>query len=58
METSGNYNNLLAFVNPDNSVVVVVQNDSDKEKMFKIKVGKNVLTPTLEADSYNTFLLK
>lgn len=58
LETSGDYDNLLAFVNPDNSIVIVVQNDSAKEKMFKIKVGKKVLTPTLEADSYNTFLLK
>jgi glucosylceramidase len=58
LDTSGDYDNLLAFVNPDNSVIIVVQNDSAKEKMFKIKVGKKTLTPTLEADSYNTFLLK
>lgn len=58
LETSGDYDNLLAFVNQDNSVVIMVQNDSAKEKMFKIKVGGKTLTPTLEADSYNTFLLK
>jgi glucosylceramidase len=58
LETSGDYNNLLAFVNPDKSVVIVVQNDSVKEKKFTIKVGDKILTPTLEADSYNSFLLQ
>lgn len=58
LETSGDYDNLLAFVNPDKSVVIVVQNDSAKEKMFTIKVGDKILTPTLEADSYNSFLLQ
>ena len=32
LNTTGSFANLLAFINPDNSVVIVVQNDSNEEK--------------------------
>ena len=58
LNTEGSYQNLLAFINPDKSVVVVVQNDNSEAKTVSIKVGNKTLTPTLEADSFNTFVLK
>ena len=58
LETSGDFNNLLAFINKDQSVVVVVQNDSQDARTLNIKIGDKILSPTLEANSFNTFLLK
>ena len=54
---SGTYNNMLAFKNTDNSVVVVVQNDGDTDKKVNIKIGEKVISPLLEADSFNTFVV-
>jgi glucosylceramidase len=48
------YENLLAFVNPDESVVVLMQNDLCEELPVRIKVGEKVIGATLEADSHNT----
>jgi len=58
LETAGEFNNLLAFTNTDNSVVLVMQNDSDHEKVVHIKVGNKMLRPSLKADSFNTFVIK
>jgi glucosylceramidase len=58
LETVGEFNNLLAFANKDNSVVVVLQNDSDQEKVVHIKLGSKMLSPSLKVDSFNTFLIK
>ncbi|MDN3579473.1 glycoside hydrolase family 30 protein [Mucilaginibacter flavus] len=57
LATSGSFNNLLAFKNPDNSVVVVIQNDGEADKTVAIKLGNKVINPVLKADSFNTFLL-
>ena len=52
------FENLLAFVNPDESVVVLMQNDFCEELPVRIKVGEKVIGATLEADSYNTFVVQ
>jgi glucosylceramidase len=52
------YENLLAFANPDDSVVIMMQNDLGQELPVRIKVGGNVLAATLEADSFNTFVVR
>ncbi|WDF79851.1 glycoside hydrolase family 30 beta sandwich domain-containing protein [Mucilaginibacter sp. KACC 22773] len=57
LTASGTFNNLLAFKNPDNSVVIVIQNDGDADKMVNIKLGNKTISPLLKADSFNTFLL-
>jgi glucosylceramidase len=57
LAVSGAFNNLLAFKNPDNSIVVVVQNDSETAKQVSIKVGDEVISPVLEGDSFNTFII-
>ena len=58
LQSSGAFNNLLAFMNPDGSVVVVVQNESEADKDLHIKVGTQTLSPLLKANSFNTFLIK
>jgi glucosylceramidase len=39
--------NLLAFVNPDESVVVLIQNDLCEELPVRIKIGEKVIRATL-----------
>jgi glucosylceramidase len=58
LETEGSSNNILAFKNPDNSIVVVVQNDSKDPATVNIKIGNKTITPSLDPDSFNTFVLK
>ena len=55
---SGTTDNLLAFKNLDNSIVVVVQNDTDADKTVSIKVGEKILSPLLKADSFNTLVVR
>ena len=52
------YENLLAFSNSDNSVVVVVQNDLSEELPLRFKIGEKVTAATLPADSFNTFVVR
>ncbi|MFD2939131.1 glycoside hydrolase family 30 protein [Flavobacterium notoginsengisoli] len=58
LQTTGSFTNILAFINPDKSVVLVVQNETDQDKEVRIKVGEQTFSPLLKADSFNTFLLK
>ncbi|WP_184545872.1 glycoside hydrolase family 30 protein [Mucilaginibacter sp. FT3.2] len=57
LTVNGAFNNLLAFKNPDNSIVVVVQNDAETDKVVNIKLGNKTISPLLKADSFNTFLI-
>ncbi|MFN8207988.1 MAG: glycoside hydrolase family 30 protein [Bacteroidales bacterium] len=52
--TSG-YDNALAFRNPDGSTILVVYNDAAEAKKITIQLGKQVIKPVLEAQSFNTF---
>jgi glucosylceramidase len=58
LKTNGEFNNLLAFINPDKSIIVVVQNNTKKAQKVNIKIGNKSITPLLDADSFNTFTLK
>jgi glucosylceramidase len=51
------YENLLVFGNPDQSVVIAMQNDLGQELPVRVKVGNKVIASTLEADSFNTFVV-
>jgi glucosylceramidase len=51
------YENLLVFVNLDQSVVIAMQNDLGQALPVRVKVGDEVIASTLEADSFNTFVL-
>jgi glucosylceramidase len=52
------YENLLAFANPDESVVIVMQNDLCQELPVRVKAGDKVIAVTLPADSFNTFVVR
>ena len=52
------YENLLSFLNPDESVVVLMQNDLCQELPVRIKIGGKVICATLQADSFNTFVVQ
>jgi glucosylceramidase len=56
--TLSGYENLLAFANPDQTVVILMQNDLGQELPVRIKVGEKIISATLEADSFNTFMLQ
>ncbi|MDE3144226.1 MAG: beta-glycosidase [Bacteroidota bacterium] len=56
--TNGSFKNLLVFVNPDKSIVIVLQNDDEKEKTVNIKVENKIIGVLLEPDSFNTLLIK
>jgi glucosylceramidase len=51
------YENQLAFLNPDGSVVVVIQNDLAEAMPIRLLIGTRVLTASLPADSLNTFVV-
>lgn len=55
LKTSGEYNDLLAFQNPDKSLVLVIHSDTDRE--LKIKVGDKMIAPKLKAGSFNTLVV-
>jgi glucosylceramidase len=58
LTVSGEQKNLLAFKNPDKSIVIVIQNDSDADKTVTLKVGSKTIAPLLKADSFNTFVVR
>ena len=52
------YDNLLAFTNPDRSVVIMMQNELCQGLPVRVKAGDQVIGATLEADSFNTFVVR
>jgi glucosylceramidase len=54
LQTTGEFNDALVFINPDKSIVAVVHNNSDQEKDLTIKIGKNVIQPRLTPHSFNS----
>ena len=51
---SGNYDDALAFVNPDGGVVVMAANQTDAPKSVSVVVDKKVYTFEVPANSLNT----
>jgi glucosylceramidase len=58
VNTEGAFNNILAFVNPDKSVVILVHNESKEEKKVTVKLGERTISPTLKPNTFSTFLIK
>ena len=54
---SGKYDNLLAFRNPNNSIVIVTANEENIGRLLKIRIGKFVLSVELSPRSINTFVI-
>ena len=58
LELGGKYKDVLAFVNPDKSIVVVVANQESAEKTVNIKINDTVYSPKLAPNSFNTLVIK
>jgi len=58
LETSGLNNNVLAFINPNGSVVIVLRNEDKTDKKIIIKIDNKEIRPVLNADSFNTFIIR
>lgn len=57
LTTTGDYKDLLAFQNPDKSIVVVACNDGEQDKAVRIKVGNRTIRPLLKASTFNTCVI-
>jgi glucosylceramidase len=57
IETSGEFDNLLAFVNPDKSVVLVAQNETNKPLELNFTFGESSFSCSLDPLSFNTILI-
>lgn len=57
VDVSGAYEDVLAFVNVDSSVVVIAANDSDAAKEVKIQIGEKMFRATLAPGTFNTFVI-
>lgn len=55
--TYSGYDNQLAFLNEDGSIVLVIQNDMSEELTVRLMIGDRMIAPTLPADSFNTFVI-
>lgn len=58
IETEGSYEDLLAFINPDRSVVVIAGNNADEARTVTFRINGATYSPTLKAHSVNTFQIK
>jgi glucosylceramidase len=58
LETKGKFDNLLAFINPDKSIVVVTQNNSNDSKQLSLKKGQNTFKIILAPNSFSTFFIE
>ncbi|MFI5185110.1 MAG: glycoside hydrolase family 30 beta sandwich domain-containing protein [Chitinophagales bacterium] len=58
LNTTGSFDNLLAFINPDKSIVIVTQNNGNEEKKIIVKIGNKTIAPVLKPNTFNTFLIK
>ena len=58
LETGGEYKDLLAFVNPDKSIVVVIANQESTERTVNIRIKDSVYSPKLASNSFNTLIIK
>jgi glucosylceramidase len=54
LETWGEDGDLLAFMNPDRSLVVIVANRGEEKRIFQMKIGNHMIAPELKPNSLNT----
>lgn len=52
---TSDYNNLLAFKNPDGSIIIVAGNFGIEDKTISISIQHKIIQMTLKANSFNTF---
>jgi glucosylceramidase len=56
--TEGDFDNMLAFSNPDHSIILIAANGEQTPRKLSIRVKDRVLSVTLDAQSINTFTIK
>lgn len=57
IETTGGFKNLLAFINPDKSIVLVAQNETDKPVEIAVKVESSFVSVRLKPSSFNSIII-
>ncbi|MBC5632532.1 glycoside hydrolase family 30 protein [Parabacteroides hominis] len=57
VETDGTFTDLLAFVNPDKSIVIALANEGPDSRTVSIRIGNRVYRPLLPAQSVSTILI-
>ena len=58
VDSDGTFDDLLAFVNPDKSVAVILRNESAHDRPIDITVTGKTIQGMMPPDSFNTLLLK
>jgi glucosylceramidase len=56
--STGSFENVAAFINPQKEVVIVANNLQDNPKTITVKIGAKTFSATLPAKSFNTFTIK
>lgn len=54
----GTFDDAIAFLNPDQSIVVILRNESSQEKAIDLTLGEHKISGSMPADSFNTLLLR
>ena len=58
LKNSGDFNNLLAFFNPDKTILIIIQNESKAKETLNVRIDNKKINPILVADSFNTFKIQ
>jgi glucosylceramidase len=56
-ETDGGYEDILAYKNSDNSVIIIITNQNNESRTVTIKIGNRTFSPELKANLINTLKL-
>ncbi len=57
LAVSGAWKSLLAFGNPDHSIILVVYNSSANKQTPRFRIGNTTFSPSLAPESFNTFVI-
>ena len=55
VKTEGNNFELLAFQNPDKSLILIIGNKEDAARQTNIQIGRKILSVQIEPHSFNTY---
>ena len=58
LNVTGEADDILAFKNEDNSIVIVAHNSKKEDAVRQIKIGEEILSITLKPESFNTVVVK
>jgi glucosylceramidase len=58
VKTSGDDDALLAFLNPDSSLIIITGNSGETPRKMNLRISNQLLSVTLEPHSFNTFITR